>query len=272
MLLLAEINVNVLVAELGHLELLQGQDDRHRNQQHHRRNRNQVQRADIVAEKRRHGRPDHRTEAGTGCDDGKEPRRLLAREQVRHEAPEHRDVKQAEDAEPHVKRLVDELGVRQRRRCGEECDERQREEYIDAGHDPAESDQGDQPAIQRHRNDAEEEGQGPEPVDLFLRPLRRYGIAWCAQDEVGGHQRKHEEERQDRRTNFVGFDFGGGPENPGKRTASGRIIVIHIVCRPGRLSEFACVRTLECHTCDQKVVRGRTDWRSAAAETRRAGL
>jgi hypothetical protein len=92
------------VAARGHggLLALEQDDRRDRDREPASGNRQQGVAAHVVHQDGREPRPRYRPQAAACSDEAEDPLRLLAREEIRHEAPEHRDDEQVEDAGPAV--------------------------------------------------------------------------------------------------------------------------------------------------------------------------
>ena len=99
--------LHVFVVQIDDLEPLQVEDHRDRDQQDHRRDEHQVVVADVARDDRYDEWCRGGAEAHADSDEREQAFRLLGAEGVRHEAPEHRQMEQAEQADPHVEALVE---------------------------------------------------------------------------------------------------------------------------------------------------------------------
>ncbi len=98
--------------QIGKLEPLQIENQRDRCQQQHGGHEHQIVVADVARDNGNDQRPGRRAGARACCDKSEQPLRLLLGKGVGHEAPEHRQVKQAEQADPDVEALVQQDAVR----------------------------------------------------------------------------------------------------------------------------------------------------------------
>ena len=169
--------------------------------------------ADITYQQSRQRGPPDGADAGTRTDKTEQAGGLLAGERVRHETPEHGDVKQAEQADPDVKGLVQQYLVRQGLCAQVEQYETGCEQAVDRGYQPAHADPGHRGAVQGHRQRAADKGEGPQPADLGVGPVARHGVAYRAQDVIGAHQDQHQHKGRQGGAHLVGFYVTGAGEN-----------------------------------------------------------
>ena len=201
-----EIGVHGFIVQVDDLQPLQVEDHRNREQQNDGRDQHEV----LVADVARDDGHDERCRRGAGAhadpDEREQAFRLLGVEGVGHEAPKHRQVEQAEQADPDVEGLVEQHGVGHEARAQEEQRERHSVERVDGGHEKPEANLGAGEAVDHHETEAQEKLDRPELRNFGVRPVARHRVADGPQEEVGRHDREAGQERHRRCPSLVSLD------------------------------------------------------------------
>ncbi len=205
--------MHVFVVQIRGFEFLQIQHDRDRKQQNARRQQDQVIGADLPHDLACEQRTERCPGARARGDEREQPARLLLAVEVRHEAPEHRQVHEAEQRDPDVERLVEQHAVRHERRPEVERDERHREEHVHDRHEQREAHARACPAVERDDESAEHELDVPQHADLGVRPVAGHRVAHGAQRVVRRHENEHEQERQHDGPDLGGLDHRRGTQD-----------------------------------------------------------
>ena len=168
--------------------------------------------ADVAHQQRGQRRADNGAGAGAGADKAEQSSGLGPGEGVGHEAPEHRDMEQAEQADPDVEGLVQQHPVLQCLGADVEQAKAGGEQAVYRGHQAANADAGDRCAVEPDREGAADKGERPQPADLGIAPVAGHGVPHRPQDVVGAHEDQHQAEGRQGRAHLVRFDLAGPRE------------------------------------------------------------
>ena len=128
-------------------------------------------------------------------DEAEQPLALLAREQVGHEGPEHRNREQVEDADPDEEHACDlDLGDIQAEQQPEDRDVGD-EEVVDERDEPPPRQPRHHGAEQRHRGQHRDEGRGEQPLQVAHPARDAHLVAQRPQHVVAGEQAEEVGER-----------------------------------------------------------------------------
>ena len=108
----------------------------------------------LFTNKRRGSRTEERAQRAARGDESEQPLRLLARDDLEHEAPEHRDQQQVHDADRDVEHARDHRVRRVAPEYLRGHHERHGHESVDGRQQDRAANAPDQPAIERHDQDA----------------------------------------------------------------------------------------------------------------------
>ena len=167
----------------------------------------QARRPERTRERRGQRRSDERPGRAARGDEAEEPLRLRVREEIGHEAPEHRHHEQVVDARPDEEGAgrihVAALGAEQ---CVEDEEVRD-EEAVDVRQEAVAREPRGHPPEERHRGEHREEGTGEQPVELLHPGRDAHRVAHRPHDVVAAEEREEIREGPEQRGQLVRLDL-----------------------------------------------------------------
>ncbi len=217
--------LRVLPGALAWLERSHPPRGQHGEAQESDRDEDQVRRTDRLHDPPGQPRAEDGADGAAHRDDGEEPLRLLQRETVRHERPEHHGAEQVEDAEPHVEDPAGDFTHGGWREAQERPEDEQAggEEEIGRSDEPDAAELGDEQTEHRihgQRDDRRPHEEPPHRVQPAPHPQRFPGRP---HDHQRGQHAEEEERRSEEREHLVPADVGEALESGGHGQTDARI-------------------------------------------------
>jgi hypothetical protein len=183
-------------------------DRKHRAAEQDRGEGQKIDRAKRGGEPGRERRSRDGAGGAAGGDETEEPARLLVREEVHHEAPEHRDHEEVEHAHPNEERARDGR-VRSKARLKEhvESEDIGGEEPVDDRQEAAARETRRECPEERDDDEHREESACEHPGQVLHPAGNPHLVAQRPQHVVAGEQAEEIDEREPKRAPLVAFDL-----------------------------------------------------------------